>query len=43
MLNVCIAEDRPGKEIAVKLLVLSIAKHCSDVEVVLSSSNGGGT
>jgi hypothetical protein len=41
MFNVCIAEDRPGEEIAVKLLVLSIAKYCLDVEVVLSSSDGG--
>jgi hypothetical protein len=36
MLTVCIAEDRPSEEVAVKLLVLSITKHCPDVEVVLT-------
>ena len=34
-LAVCIAEDRPSEEIAVKLLILSLSKHCPGLKVHL--------
>lgn len=33
---VCIAEDRLSERVAVKLLLLSLAKHCPDLSVVLT-------
>lgn len=34
MAVICIAEDRKREEVAVKLLLMSIAKHCPDMKVV---------
>lgn len=39
---VCIAEDRPSFEISVKLLLLSLARHCGDLRVRLVCPNASG-
>jgi hypothetical protein len=35
-MTICIAEDRASEEIAVKLLLLSLSRHCPEVPVVLA-------
>ena len=36
MLAICIAEDRSSEEIAVKFLVASISRHCSDIKTIVT-------
>ena len=38
---VCISEDRPSEQVAVKLLVLSLARHCPDLDVRLTYPPAG--
>lgn len=33
---ICIAEDRPGELVAIKLLLLSLVKHCPNIQVILT-------